>query len=257
LANLCDQYIYYEDIVPTPQLSDGQVKELLNNSLQNLLTNEDRVRASVLKQYMSDSSKGSFEKSNHVEGSFRKFLEKFPDLVEVEQAGTTIYVKRPESQEKPTTPLHVRYRRELKKRRLRVVKRETRFTIIKDMVRHLSANDQIRWRELIDTMADEYKANEQKVSKNAINAVLLIARRAQVIHTLKDKSLSTAPVLLEIKGPKAYQESIMRCDAVYVKEILDLAEEFDDEEAAVALYYEPKYAHYLKTLIKNFERFGI
>lgn len=257
LADLCDQYIYYENIVPTPQMSDSQVKELLENSLQQLLANEERVRASILKQNMSDSSKGAFDKSSHAEGSFRKFLEKFPDMVEVEQVETTIYVKRPEKQKNETAPLHVRYRQELKKQRLRVVKREARFTILKDLVHHLTTNDQIRWRELIDTMADAYKANEQKISKNAINAVLLVARRAQVIHTLKDKSLSTAPVLLEVKGPKAYQEAVMRCDAVYVKEILDLTEEFDEAEAAVALYYEPKYGHYLKTLIKNFERFGM
>ncbi|MBK7894953.1 MAG: NYN domain-containing protein [Anaerolineaceae bacterium] len=257
LADLCDQYIYYEEIVPTPQLSDAQVRELLENSLQQLLSNEDRVRASILKQHMSDSSKGAFEKSSHAEGSFRKFLEKYPELVMVVQEETTIYVTRPQKQENSAAPLHVRYRRELKKQRLRVVKKDARFAILKDLVRHLTTEEQVRWRELIDTMADEYKATEQKISKNAINAVLLVARRAQVIHTLKDKSLSTAPVLLEVKGPKAYQEAVMRCDAVYVKEILELTEEFDETEAAVALYYEPKYGHYLKTLIKNFERFGM
>lgn len=257
LANLCDQYIYYEDIVPIPQMDETQVKDLLDKSVRHLLANEDRVRASVLKQHMSDSSNGAFDKSTYAEGSFRKFLEKYPDLVHVEQEETTIYIKRPNEPEKPTVPLHVRYRRELKKRRMRVVNREARFVILKDMIHNLTTSDQIRWRELIDGMADNYKANERKISKNAINAVLLVARQAQVIHTLKDKSLSTAPVLLEIKGPKAYQEAVMRCDAVYVKEILDLAEEFDETEAAVALYYEPKYGHYLKTLIKNFERFGM
>ncbi|WP_420640968.1 NYN domain-containing protein [Candidatus Leptofilum sp.] len=257
LANLCDQYIYYEDIVPTPELNESQVEELLVKSLQQLLINTERVRASVLKQHMSDSSNGAFDKSSYAEGSFRKFLENHPDLVNVEQVETTIYVKRPVVQQKPSAPLHIRYRRELKKRRLRVVERETRFTILKDLIRLLAANEQIRWRELIDTLADAYKANDQKISKNAINAVLLTARQAQVIHTLKDKSLSTAPVLLEMKGPKAFQESVMRCDAVYVKEILELAEEFDETEAALALYYEPKYSHYLKTLIKNFERLGM
>ena len=257
LANLCDQYIYYEDIVPAPQLSEAQVKELLEKSLHHLLSSEDRVRASVLKQHMSDSSKGAFDKSTHAEGSFRKFLEKFPDLVEVAQEETTIYAQHPAKEDQPALPLHIRYRRELKKRRLRVVERETRFTILKDTIRHLNENEQIRWRELIDMMYEAYKTDGRKISKNAINAILLVARQAQVIHTLKDKSLSTAPVLLEIKGAKAYQESVMRCDAIYVKEILDMAEEFDETEAAVALYYEPKYGHYLKTLIKNFERFGM
>ena len=256
-ASLCDQYIYYEEIVPAPQMSDAQVEELLSRSLHQLLTNEVRVRASVLKQHMSDSSKGVFDKSNHAEGSFRKFLERYAHLVLVEQVGTTIYVTKPEKKETPETPLHVRYRRELKKQRLRIVKRETRFTILKDLIRHLSINEQVRWRELIDTMAEEYKTKEKNISKNAINAMLLLARRAQVIHTLKAKSLSLAPVKIEVKGAKALQEAIMRCDAVYVKEILALADEFDEAEAAVALYYEPKYAHYLKTLIKNFERLGM
>lgn len=256
-ASLCDQYIYYEEIVPAPQLSDAQVEELLSRSLQQLLNNEVRVRASVLKQHMSDSSKGVFDKSNHAEGSFRKFLERYAHLVLVEQVGTTIYVTKPQKKEAPETPLHVRYRRELKKQRLRIVKRETRFTILKDLIRHLSTDEQVRWRELIDTMAEEYKTKEKNISKNAINAMLLLARRAQVIRTLKAKSLSLAPVMLEVKGAKAPQEAIMRCDAVYVKEILALADEFDEAEAAVALYYEPKYAHYLKTLIKNFERLGL
>ncbi len=256
-ASLCDQYIYYEEIVPAPQLSDTQVEELLSRSLQQLLNNEVRVRASVLKQHMSDTSKGVFDKSQHAEGSFRKFLERYPQLVLVEQVGTTIYVTKPEKKDMPDTPLHVRYRRELKKQRLRIVKREMRFTILKDLIRHLSTDEQVRWRELIDTMAEEYKTKEKNISKNAINAILLLARRAQVIHTLKAKSLSLAPVLLDVKGAKALQEAIMRCDAAYVKEILALADEFDEAEAAVALYYEPKYAHYLKTLIKNFERLGV
>jgi uncharacterized LabA/DUF88 family protein len=256
-ASLCDQYIYYEEIVPAPQLTEAQIEELLSNSLQYLLNGEERVRASVLKKNMSDASKGAFDKSHHAEGSFRKFLEKYPHLVYVEQVETTIYVTRPEKKDKPPTPLHIKYRRELKKQRLRVVKRDARFMILKDMVRHLSVSDQVRWREFIDTLAEEYKSKEIKISKNAINAVLLLARRAHVIHTLKAKSLSTAPILLELKGPKAVQDAIMRCDAAYVKEILDLADEFDEEEAAIALYYDPQFARYLKTLIKNFERLGI
>lgn len=256
-ASLCDQYIYYEEIVPAPQLTDAQVEDLLNRSLQHLFASENRVRASVLKQHMSESSKGVFDKSHYAEGSFRKFLEKYPHLVRVEQVETTIYVARPEKKEKQDVPLHVIYRRELKKQRLRVIKREMRFTILKDMIRHLSVEEQARWRELIDTMAEEYKTQGKHISKNAINAVLLLARRAQVIDTLKAKSLSTAPILLSVKGPKALQDAIMRTDAVYVKEILAFADTFDEEEAAVALYYEPQFARYLKTIIKNFERLGL
>jgi uncharacterized LabA/DUF88 family protein len=40
-ASLCDQYIYYEEIVPAPQLTDAQVEELLTRSLQHLLASEE------------------------------------------------------------------------------------------------------------------------------------------------------------------------------------------------------------------------
>ncbi len=258
-ASLCDQYIYYEEIVPKPELNDSQVEELLRSSLQQLLSKEKRVRASVLKKHLSDASKGTFEKSRYGEGSFRKFLEKYPHLVTVLQIETTLYVSHPEKKKAMPIPLHIIYRRALKKQRLRIVKREQRFLVLKGVVRYFAnANgEQVRWRELIDSLSETYKSNGQNVSKNGINAVLLLARRAQVIRTLKGKSLATAPVLLEIEGNKVVQEAIMRCDAVYVKEILALQDEFDEQEAAVALYYEPKYGHYLKTLIKNFDRFGM
>lgn len=258
-ASLCDLYIYYEEIVPKPKLNDVQIETLLRNSLQQLLSNEDRLRASVLKKQMSDDSKGAFEKSHYGEGSFRKFLEKYPHLVTVLQVETTLYVTQPEQKKDAPIPLHILYRRALKKQRLRVVNREQRFIILKDVVQYFSDSngEQVRWREIIDFLADRYKANGKDMSKNGINAVLLLARRAQVIRTLKGKSLATAPVLLEVEGNKVVQEAIMRCDAVYVKEILALKDEFNEEEAAVALYYEPKYGHYLKTLIKNFDRFGL
>ena len=256
-ASLCDQYIYYEEIVPAPQLTDAQVEDLLSRSLNQLLANEERIRASVLRQHMSEASKGVFDKSHYAEGSFRKFLEKYPHMARVEQVETTIYVTLPEKEEKADVPLHILYRRELKKQRLRVIKREMRFTILKDMIRHLAIEDQVRWRELIDVMAEEYKSDGKNISKNAINAVMLLARRAQVIDTLKAKSLSTAPVLLRVKGAKAVQDAIMRTDAVYVKEILAFADSFDEAEAAVALYYDPQFARYLKTIIKNFERLGM
>ena len=88
-------------MVPAPQIDDAQVEELLDNALKYLLASEERVRASVLKQQMSDASKGSFDKSMYAEGSFRKFLEKYPHLVKVEQVETTIYAPVLKSKTKP------------------------------------------------------------------------------------------------------------------------------------------------------------
>ncbi len=192
-ASLCDQYIYYEEMVPKPQLNEAQVEELLRKCLQKLLGKEDRVRASVLKQHLSDASKGVFEKSKYGEGSFRKFLEMYPHLAAVIQVETTIYVTRPQKKKVAPVPLHILYRRALKKQRLRVIKREHRFTVLKDLI-HLfsvatadSNAEQLRWRELIDSLSEAYKNNGKDVSKNAINGGMLLARRAQAIRKLKGK----------------------------------------------------------------------
>ncbi|HUM71272.1 MAG TPA: hypothetical protein PLK31_20785, partial [Chloroflexota bacterium] len=84
--------------------------------------------------------------------------------------------------------------------------------------------------------------------------ILLVARRAQVVRTLKSKSLSTAPLLLEVKGDKAFQEAVMRCDAAYLQEMLTLSEPFDLDEAALALYYTPGHTRYLKVVMKTYDQ---
>ncbi len=251
-VQLCDEYVYYEDIVPSAKLNDAQVEMLLQTAVEKLLTEEAQVRASVVRQTLSELSNGSFDKSSYAEGSFRKFLEKHNHILEIRMVNTTLYVCRPQKQE-VQRPLHERYRSQLKKARLRIIPAEQRFPILKDLVINLQKNDQLRWRELIDVLAEKYEKDGKDISKNTVNAILLVARRAQVIRTLKSKSLSTAPLILEVKGEKAFQEAVMRCDAAYLQEMLALSEPFDLEEAAVALYYTPGHVRYLKVVMKTYE----
>jgi uncharacterized LabA/DUF88 family protein len=251
-VQLCDEYVYYEDIVPSAKLNDAQVELLLQTAVDKLLTEETQVRASVVRQTLSELSNGAFDKSSYAEGSFRKFLEKHSHILEIKMVNTTLYVCRPQKQE-VQRPLHERYRSQLKKARLRIVPMEQRFPILKDIIVNLQKNDQMRWRELIDVLAEKYEQEGKDISKNTVNAILLVARRAQVIRTLKSKSLSTAPLILEVKGEKAFQEAVMRCDAAYLQEMLALSEPFDLEEAAVALYYTPGHARYLKVVMKTYE----
>lgn len=249
-VSLCDEYVYYEEIIPSPKLTDAQVESLLQKAISKLLQDEPEVRASIVREYLSQASNGAFDKSTYAEGSFRKFLEKYPHLVEIKQVNTTLYVRKPQKKEQQR-PLHLRYRSKLKKQKLRVVPIEKRFTILKDLITHLQEKEEIRWRELIDMLADDYSKQEKDISKNVINAVMLMARRAQAIKTLKGKSLSTAPVLLGVEGEKPFQEAVMLCDAVCLREILNLPEPFDLEEAAIALYYTPGHLRYLKVVMKN------
>jgi len=250
-ASLCDQYVYYETLVPTADLTEPQIEALLIKALNEKLKNQPRVRASVLNQRMQDLSRGAFDKSAYPERNFAKFLARFPHLARVEQETSTTYVSRPP---KKTTvrPLHQRYRSELKKQRLRVVlPPETRFQILKDLVHTLQKESDCRWRQVIETLSEQYRQNNQNISKNSINAVLLTARRAQVVRTLKGQSLASAPVLLAIDDAKPFQEAVLRCDAAHLKAILNSEEPFDLQEAAVALYNTPGYARYLQVVMNK------
>jgi uncharacterized LabA/DUF88 family protein len=266
-VSLCDKYIFYESLIGSEALDDENVASLLNRALDRLLTDDERAQASVLKQYMLEMSSGAFEKSPFAEGSFRKFLTNFPHIVAIEQEGTTIYVRRPvkaaplpaSSKEHPARliavpqpgdqerPLHIAYRTGLKKRKLRVVEPEARFTILIDMIQRLRQGRQYEWRELLEELYDKYSQQPKRdISKNMINATMLLARQAEVIRTLKGRSLSTAPLVLELDGPNLLKDAFCHCDAVYLREILSLPEPFDIKEAALALYDSPKYVTYLQ-----------
>jgi uncharacterized LabA/DUF88 family protein len=248
LVNLCDHYIFYDDLIPAPTMTEAQIEELLVQSLDHLLANRTRVRASVLKQHLNESSSGAFDTSPYSGKSFRKFLNRFPHLVDLQQEGTTIYVRRPK-RTAPSRPLHLRYRTGLKRQRLRVVPADQRLAILKAIIRILAQSEETRWRQLIDTLATDFRTRDQAISNNNINAVMLVAREAEIILPMKGNSLATAPVLLQLKGNSAYREAIVRCDAVYLRAILDLSDFFDLKEAALALYDNPNYACYLQKVI--------
>lgn len=250
LVNLCDQFIYYEDLLPSASIDEEEVTELLAATLKELLRDEERVRASILKQAMIERSQGAFDSQAYVESSFRRFLERFPELVTVEQEGTTTYVRRAPQRVDPTM-LAATYRTALKKRRLRVVAPEQRLKILRDLVDLLQQEKDPRWRPLVNMLAERYARSGKTISKNVINDVLLLARRAQVIQILKDRSLSAAPVRLNLQTEKPFQQAVLRCDQTYLQEILTLPEPFDAQEAALALYEKASYAPYIQQLLTS------
>lgn len=250
-VGLCDEYLFYEDLLPTPGLTDDEVDGLLVKALEDLLDDDtERVRASVLKQRMVELSKGAFSQTHFGNGSFSKFLARYPQLVIVEREDTTTYIRR-HIVEPETAVLHEQYRSGLKKLRFRIIPAADRLVILKDLIQTLDEEGQLRWRQVIDMMAQKYSADGKEISKNMINAVMLVARQGQIIRTLKGKSLATAPVLLMLEGPKRFQEAVVRCDATYLRQILELPEPFDLTEAALALYDSVKYTAYLEMVMKK------
>jgi len=250
-ADLCDEYIYYETIVPKPEMTGAKIEETLTAAVERLLSRQKKVRISVLQKEMSDLSGGTFDKT-HYSGSFSKWLANYPTILTVIQDGTTTYVQKPKpAQKAELRPLHKRYRSYLKQQRLRIVSSQDRIRILRDTISHLQEEKSWRWRELISHLADGYSKEEKKISKNSLNAVFLVARRGEVVQTKKDRSLGSAPISLNIEGEKLVQQAIVRCDAVYLREIMNAPEPFEAEEAAIALYDDTARTPYIKAVMKK------
>lgn len=254
LMGLCDEYVYYEDMLPAPPLSENEAEVLLGKAVDSLLAGDERVRASVVKERMIELSGGQFGRFQYSDTSFTKFLGRHSGRVVLEKDGTTTYVRRAADQSAPTE-LHRRYRSILKKQKLRVIPPRLRLVLLREMIEVLQQRDGLEWRELIDRLAELHPGEEEgEASRNMINALIVLARRAGVVRTLKGKTLSTAPVLLALEGPKMFQESVIRCDMAYLEAIRALPEPFDIEEAARAIYDQVSYAPYLRQLLARMER---
>ena len=238
------------------KLSPEQEASLLQRALDDLLAEQERARASLLKQRMQELSDGAFDEIHQGDATFRRFLERHPATVALQQKGTTLLVQRPEIGGEPAE-LHARYRSALKKRGLRVVPAEERLLILKDVIAILQRHSQVPWRKLIDNLADHYKSNGRPaISKSYVNDVLRLARRADVLGVRNGGSLAASPVYLQIDGQRAFQDAVICCDATYLKEIQGLNEPFGLEQAAVALYNSESYARYLKVVLNRFSDNG-
>jgi len=244
-VQLCDEYVFYDDLVPDAAKPELQVEALLGQALAELLVGKKRVRASVLNQKMRALSRNVFDGSFYSSKSFRRFLEQYPDLAATEQEGSTTYVRYPVTAR--TRPLPLRYRSELKRRKLRVTPPRQRLRILKDLIVHVEQRPGVRWRPLIDEMHQQYQTAGSDISKNMINAVMLAARRARILLTQKGRTLASAPVSLAENS--SFREAVIQCDAVYLREILELDEPFDLQAAAEALYDSVDYGRYLKQVM--------
>ena len=251
LVELCDQYIYYEDLIPKTELSQTDLEALLVKARKDLLQNKKRARASLLNQRMIDLSSGGFNSSTYSEGSFSKFLQQYPHLIQLHQDGSTTYISCPPLNGSDK-PLHLLYRSALKKQRLRIIPATQRFAILKDLINLLQEKQDLLWREVLAALALVQSANNGSgISKNMINSVMLVARQGNVIRTRKGRSLSTAPVFLAITGERIFQQSVIRSDSAYLEAILKLPEPFNLTEATIALYDNEGYSPYLRRILQS------
>ena len=236
---------------PVNKVSLKDATTLLRQVLDDLLLNQSQVRASLLKQRMQELGDGVFDEKQFGDDSFRQFLERFPDLVNVQWKGTTLMVVRPQHYVDPGD-LHLQYRTSLKKSGLRVVPSESRLVILKDLITLLRRNNQLRWRQMVNALTGYYARNDRDdISKSFVNDVLRVARRAEVIDVQNGGSLAKAPVYLLLSGERGFQEAVKKCDLTYLSEIMKLNDLFDLEQASMALYEDIDHVRYLELLSKR------
>ena len=105
LVDLCDHYYYYDDLVKMRQQErTDKVGEWLKKALEELLSDRDRVPVSLFKERMRALSQGELDKIPEARESFRKLLEQYPQLVQVQLDGTTLYATRPQTGASPVIP---------------------------------------------------------------------------------------------------------------------------------------------------------
>lgn len=105
LVDLCDRYIYYDDLVKSRQQEHAdKVSQWLVLALDELLKDKDRVPASMLKERMRAHSQGDLDKIPEARESFRRLLEQYPKMVKLFMDGTTLYIARPQTNLTPSLP---------------------------------------------------------------------------------------------------------------------------------------------------------
>ncbi len=254
---------------PTPEtLSETEMVALLREALRTTLNGHDRVRASVLKEALQQLSDGRFDEGAQGAASFSTLLRKYPDVVELQQKGSTLYVTAAMEQGpnaaadgRPTpqdlTPAD--YQRHLKGQGIRVVPARLRLLILKELIARLRQAEELKWRELVDGIHADHAHDEALgVSKSLIHDTLHAAERASVISAdMGGRSFTTnAPVRLLLKSERPFQDAVMRCDAIYLRTLRALDPALDLETASLALYDSPGYARYLKIVLSHYGQNG-
>ena len=242
------------ELLPSQPMSEAEVTQLIKEALDNMLNSHDRVRASVLKEEMRNLSQGRFDEAQQGARSFGMWLKRYPNVVELQQKGTTLYVARP-SEIQQRMELHKEYQRGLKQSGLRPVPAKLRLIILKDIIEALQAEPTQPWRQIVETSYNKHADQaDLGVSKSLINDVLRVAERANVLNVDSGSRpfSTTAAVSLKIASSKLFQDAVMRCDAAYLDAIQELTLPFDLDEAAIALYEAAGHARYLKIVLNHY-----
>lgn len=258
LVSLCDEFVFYDDLVSdSNRHDDGELADWFAAAVKELLADQDRVQASLVRDKVFKLSGGEIDRYVHGRGGFRRLIERFPDVMRLEREGSTLYVRRSQKDAPAQRALDAQYRSELKKRGLRVVPAKERLQIVQDAVAYLSFKEnqtkKIKWNELVETLHSYYAEGELAISKSFINDVMRLMRRAGVIKVLGEASrrLASLPIKLAIEGDDLFKQAIMLCDSAYLRELEQLAgEALALDTAAVALYDSADFANYLKIVMQ-------
>ena len=257
LVDLCDQYVFYDDLTQSAIVDDKKLLATwITKTAKKVFVNEDKVQASVFREQLQKASADKFSSTQFARSGFSKLLSKFPEIVKLEWIDTTLYVAPAQAQQPKAivAKLATKYKSELKKRGLRVIPARMRLLVLKDLVGFLQRTSAPRWHEVVDFLSQHYTTSEHEVSRSMINDILRLVRRAKIIEIDErpDQPLSMTQIKLKRDDSKAYLNAVVLSDKIYLAELKKIEDlRFDWHEAAIALYDSAERISYLQMIHQN------
>lgn len=256
LANLCDIFIYYDDLIST-QIEEKEDKmiEWIQKAAEMAFKNRERVQASVFRDLLQKASGDEFGALYSGRNNLSKILENYPQFISLNREETTLFICPPGEIVSDSRDLRSKYRSSLKKRGIRVVNAPIRLMVLRDVVDQLGQADSLRWNTLLDQLDAHYTGSGENLSRSLINDVLRVGRRGGVITTpprSQKQPLTSLQLSLSVNGERAFQDAVMLCDKVYLQELYALYEgELDMHEVSFALYDSAERITYLTHLLED------
>ncbi len=266
LVRSCDEFIFYETLLGTPDLSRefdrSEAQDLLVRALKAFeQKGELPINATKLRQTMV-ALDPSFNETNYGYEQFHDFLTDSRSLVKLEFAGRTLFVSPLASEELGQLPtdgelsLDLRYERYLKKAGFGVVSAQSRRSIIEDFYAFMRTTQREMTLNLaIDLLKERYDTEGILYSKFTVREVMkLIFRSGCLSFTGGPPSFAT-PVILPTYV--TVEELMRRSEMVYLSKIVEGHLPVEPEDLSMALFQTAGYADYIEALLGQMVQEGV
>lgn len=266
LVKSCDEFIFYETLLGSPDLARefdrSEAQDLLIRALKAFeQKGEIPINASKLKQTMV-ALDPSFNEANYGYEQFQDFLEDSRSLVKLEAVGKTLLVSplaSGEMEDLPSDdelPLALRYERFLKKVGFGVISVQSRRGIIEDFYALMrTVQREMTLNLAIDLLKERYDTEGILYSKFTVREVMKLTLRSGCLSFTGGPPSFATPVVLP--PGVSLDDLIRRSEMVYLSKIVEGHLPVVLEDLSIALFQTASYADYIEDLLGHLVQAGI